>query len=180
MARRQGFTRGARRKTQWAGMGDPAAAANLNTFVAVGAAANVILSQGFIIGGGAGVVDEQTTITRTIGMLGARIAAETAAASAQFAIGCAVFTAAAVAAGAASLPNPVTTPDFEWLYFLSAALDRGAVANDDAGGVATLMMPIDVKSQRIVNATETIVWVARSDVANVELAINGRYLVKLT
>ena len=132
-----------------------------------------------ISGGAAGILDEETTITRMIGMLSARPNGETASQEVAFAIGCAVFSSVAVAAGATSLPSPVSYPDFEWLFWFGGNLRRSATASDDAG-LCTLRVPFDVSGQRIVRSEFTPVWIAESDTGSLQIAVNGRYLVKLS
>ena len=104
MAHRQ-FARAMRRKTQWAGMGDKAGAANIPATEILAAGTAEIISQALIIANAAGVVDEETTITRTIGTFTARMGTATATAGAGIAVGCGVFTNQAVAAGVGSLPD---------------------------------------------------------------------------
>ncbi len=116
MAHRQ-FARAMRRKTQWAGFGDQGASAVLPTLQTVASGASVILSQGFVIGGSVGVLDEETTITRTIGRVTVVLNADTALSAGTYAVGLGVFRNQAVTAGVASLASLEDNPDFEWLYY---------------------------------------------------------------
>ena len=169
----------ARRKTQWAGFGSVAGAATLPIFVSAGSGSVVILSTGAIIGGAAGFVEEEVTFTRTIGMFSAEISSSVAGTQASFALGCAIARAEAISAGVASLPDPESSPDFEWLYYFSGAIRRGGIT-DDPAGIATIHMPFDVKGQRIVRAGSSVVWLLAARTATVIGQVSGRYLAKLT
>ena len=173
------FARAVRRKTQWAGMGSQAGTAAIPDMITIAAGATALLSIGFVIRGALGIIDEETTVTRTIGMLRARIDLGTADLQAKYAMGCAVVTQEALAAGVASLPDPATAGDFEWLYYSTGQLQRGLTANDE-NGLATVAVPFDVRGQRIVRAGQNIAWWCSAVDAAVQIGVAGRYLVKLT
>ncbi len=168
------FARAVRRKTQWAGSLDAAGASIFPSEVAVGGA---ILAQGFLIAGSSGVVDEETTITRTIGRITAQLDGVTVS-SGEYGIGCIVARNEAVTAGVASLASPETDPDAEWLYYTTGHFDR-PVASDDTG-IATASFNFDVRGQRIVRAGSTVVWIGAARGATINVSVNPRYLLKLT
>ncbi len=175
------FTRSMRRKTQWGGLGDSAAAANLPQPVDLVAGTPVIISTGIITTGGAGIFDEEFTITRTIVSVMAALRNATINVEATVAIGCAVARNEAIAAGVASLPSPEDDPDFEWLYYGVFPLANGPqTANVGADKMAGWQVNVDVHGQRIVRTGQTIVWLAESQGNNCQAGVAGRYLIKLT
>ena len=171
------FTRGSRRKTQWAGFASSSATAVYPGEVVLASGVAGIVSQGFILSGGVGLLDEETTITRTIGIVSAQLDG-TGAGAGEFGIGAIVARNEAVVAGVASLANPETDPDAEWLYYFTGHLERQVTS--EPAGIATMLMPFDVRGQRIVRAGSTVVWIASVRGATMNLSVNGRYLVKLT
>ena len=80
-------------------------------------------------------------------------------------MGIAIVTALAAAAGAASLPGPLTNGDFPWLWHATRGgrfLEGQTAATDGAlaGGVANLQLfdfPCDSKAMRKLNAEEELV-----------------------
>ena len=177
MARPQ-FARGPRRKTQWFGFGNSAGAATIPQMVSLTAGTPAIISNGMVAGGTTGLIDDEGTITRMIGHVGALMNVATAVVQASFAIGLAVARQEAVTAGVASLPSPEDDPDFEWLYYSIGFL---ANSNDttQSSPINGLHLPFDVRGQRIVRTGQTTVWLAESQENNVRVGVGGRYLVKL-
>jgi len=177
MARARGH--GSRRKTQWAGLGDAAGAASIPAPQALTVGTPAIVSFNAIVGGAAGLLDEEVTITRTVGMITCAMNVDTAVAEAGVAVGCAVARSEAITAGVASLPSPEDDPDFEWLFYASFALVNPQNALRD-GPASAIHIPFDVKGQRIMRAGQSVVWIAETNESGVVLSANGRYLVKLT
>ena len=177
MARQQ-FARGTRRKTQWAGMGDAAGAANLPAWTALTAGTPAIVSNNLIVGGAAGVFDEEMTVTRTIGRVNATLQGLGTAVRGQVAFGLGVFRVEAAAAGVGSLPDPELRPDFEWLYYKVLAVDLNTI--NLPVDLSTAFSDFDVKSQRIVRSGEVLLWLAVSQDFNPRVTVGGRYLIKLT
>jgi len=173
------FTRAMRRKTQWAGFGDAAGAANLPSFLGLTAGTARILSTGAIIGNAAGFVEEEVTITRTIGRFTFGIDSETAEAVAGIAVGLAVVRNEAAAAGVGSLPSPEDDPDFEWLYYTVVHVLNPVNALQD-GPTSSGSVDFDVRGQRILRSGQTLVWIAEANDTNCRAAVGGRYLAKLT
>ncbi len=170
---------GPRRLTQWGGFGhQDGATVQRSTMVTVASGSVGILSSGIIVGGAYGFLDERVTITRMIGLFVARVQTDTAALAAQYAVGCAKATAQAIAAGTASLADPENEPDFEWLYYQAGNLRRSGTANND-NGLTTVQMPFDVRSQRILQAADNVVWLLAARCQSVEAGVGGRYLAKL-
>jgi len=175
------FTRGMRRKTQWGGFGNSAGLAVLPEFVALTAGTPAILSSGIVISGGVGLLDEESTVTRTIGQFAAILNSATAALDGSVAVGCVVSRDEAVIAGVASLPSPEDDPDAEWLYYGVFGLHNPIASGlEGAMSLQTVRADFDVRSQRIVRVGSTVVWIAESESVNVDVLIGGRYLVKLT
>ncbi len=173
------FARVMRRKTQWGGFGNAAAGATIPTPAALTAGTPQIISTGIIIAGAAGIVDEEFTITRTIGAVMVAHGENTANLAGSWAVGCVIARNEAVNAGVASLPSPEDDPDAEWLYYAQGSVQNPNNALRD-GPTSGRFVDFDVRGQRIVRAGSTIVWIAESQVANVTVGVNGRFLVKLT
>ena len=138
------FARAMRRKTQWAGYGAAGGGATLPILVSVAGGATAILSQAFIIAGAAGVVDEETTVTRMIGRVTATMGVDTAILSTTFAIGCLVVRNEALAAGVGSMASPVSDPDAEWLYYTTGLIQNPQNVLRD-GPIASLSFDFDVR-----------------------------------
>jgi len=173
------FSRGPRRKTQWAGFGDNAGAATLPDPVTINAGNSAILSYNMIVAGGAGLVDEEVTICRVVGRATAHVNFETANSSAAFAMGLAVVRNEALAAGTGSMPDPETDPDFEWLYYHVGQLYTPGNTNRD-GPLSGYTWQFDVRGMRVVRAGQTVVWIGEAETNACWMGVGGRYLCKLT
>ncbi len=173
------YARGARRKTQWAGFGNSGGAATMPFPTSVTALSTVVISANAIVAGSAGIIDEEFTVTRTIGWFTMAINSDTALERCGVRIGCAVVRNEVLSAGVASMPDLVHDPDFEWLYFGGAGLINPQNAERD-GNLSMIRQEFDVRGQRIVRAGQTLAWVAESINANSVVGVDGRYLVKLT
>ncbi len=179
MARTFSRGRGPRRKTQWAGFGDLAGAANLPVPLALTAGTPVILSFNMVLTGAVGLVDEEVTITRMIGQMLAFLRTDTASAMASVAVGCAIVRNETITAGVASLPSPEDDPDFEWLYYAVVPL-LNPLSITGASVPRGSRVSFDVRGQRIVRAGQTPVWLAESQGEAAFCGVGGRYLSKLT
>jgi len=174
------FTRGGpRRKTSWGGFGNSAAAASLPGLISLTSGAPTIISTAIIVEGAAGFIAEEVTITRTIGMVTAKMGVATSGVVASIAVGLAVARNEAIAAGTASLPSPEDDPDFEWLYYAVFQLSNPVNALQD-GPISAVQFPFDVRGQRILRRGETVVWIAESQTNDCFCGVGGRYLVKLS
>ncbi len=173
------FTSRSRRKTQWAGFGNAVGAVTLPVATTVAANTTVIISQALVVAGGTGLVDEEVTVTRMIGTIHASLGVDTAVTSSSLAIGCVIARNEAIAAGVASLPGPEGDPDAEWLYYGSVILRNPQNALRD-GPASSMIMPFDVRGQRIIRAGSGIVWLASSRGQVMAAGVIGRALVKLT
>ena len=174
------FARSMRRKTQWAGLGNQTGAAVLPTVRILTVATPLIISQGMIIGGAAGFVEEEVTITRTIANLQLGCGTATAGDSCTIAVGCGVFTQEAIAAGVNSLPSPEDRPDFEWLYYGVWTLQNGITSQVGQGDSTWAQVAVDVRGQRVVRSGLSVAWIAESQANDGFAGVGGRYLAKLT
>ena len=173
------FRSGPRRKTQWAGFGSNTGTAVLPQVLDLSTGTALILSSGMIVGGSAGLVDEEVTITRTLPSIFAGVRVATAEEAATIAIGCGVFRSEAVAAGVGSLPSPEDDPDFEWLYYGVFPLSNAIGAQSEGSEWNVWKTMPDVRGQRVVRSGYTVAWLAESQNANAMAGVGGRYLVKL-
>jgi len=147
--------------------------------VTIAAGGTSLLAQGFFIAGGAGIVDEETTITRTIGQFAAQLDLGTAGLQARYGIGMVVARNEAIAAGTGSLPSALSDQDAEWLYYATGSLERGTAA-DTFAGPEFLKKDFDVRGQRIVRAGSSVVWICAVEGAAITVSVHPRYLLKLT
>jgi len=173
------YARVMRRKVQWAGFGSASGTAALPRLGAMAAGTPIILSQGSVLGGALGFLDEEVTITRMIGQLTVGLNVDTALADATVAVGCLVVRNEALVAGVVSLPSPEDDPDSEWLYYVSTILVNPQSALRD-GPTSSIVIAFDVRSQRILRAGWSVVWLAESEGNNAIAGVTGRYLAKLT
>ncbi len=174
------FSRGSRRKTEWAGFGNSVGAAALPTPVSVlTSAPRAILSLNVIVGGGLGFLDQEVTITRMIGQLMIAMNTSVAEAQASWAVGCIVERNEAAAAGIGSMPSPEDDPNSEWLFYASGSLINPDNALKD-GPTSSRFVDFDVRGQRIMRSGETLVWIGHAETSNLIMGVNGRLLVKLT
>ncbi len=174
------FARSMRRKTQWGGFGNQTGAAVLPTVRDLAVATPLIISQAIIVGGAAGFIEEEVTITRTIANIQIGVGVATAEASATVAIGCGVFRQEAIAAGVGSLPSPEDDPDFEWLYYGVWTLKNGVTSQVGFGLSSWQQIALDVRGQRILRSGQSVAWIAESQANDAFAGVGGRYLVKLT
>ncbi len=168
-----------RRKVQWGGFGHDDGTVDLPQPIAIAAGASAILSSNVIVAGSVGFIDEEVTITRTIGRVTFMTNNVSASSQAAWALGCLVARNEAIAAGLASLPNPEANPDAEWLYWASGSVINGTDVLRDAV-TSSGAFNFDVKGQRKMSRGETVVWIGHVEIAGCILGVNGRYLVKLT
>jgi len=173
------FARAMRRKTQWAGFGAAAATPTLPIMVSLTAGTPAIISTGGVIAGVFGFLDEEVTLTRTIGTISAFMRVNTAVTFATVAVGCIVVRGEAEAAGVAALPSPEDDPDAEWLYYDVFHIGNPQNALRD-GPLSAVSRRFDVRGQRIVRAGSNVLWIAESETTDVSVGVAGRYLAKFT
>ena len=167
-----------RRKTEWFGTLNAAGANQTPLPIGTGSGVTTVLAQGLAQQAGSGASDQEVTITRTIGNIYAALDGTGAAATGGgFAIGCLVVRAEALAAGVASMPNPESDPDVEWLYYTNGMLAREAADTIPDSGLFRLHF--DVRGQRIIRSGSTIVWLGSARAVALNLGVSCRYLVKL-
>jgi len=177
MARR--FTRpriaaGPRRQTNWIGSADQGL-----TTIAAGAKQ---LNQSFAPDGGAGVVAAPLTITRTVGQITATTVANPGADGQVIgAVGFCVVTDLAIAAGAGSIPGPITNQDWDGWF-----VHRFFFVNYEVETVVgTLMLgatvEFDSKAQRKIldQAYGVAVMVENSGAISIRVLPQFRMLMKL-
>ena len=173
------FARVMRRKTQWYGFGDAAGNAVVPDLTIAASGVVAIMSEGFIANAGTGLSDEEGTITRMIGTLFVQVLVDTVSVDAGYAIGCVIARDEAIAAGVASLPDPESEPDAEWLYWTSGRLINPDTL-DKASNISHTKIDFDVRGQRVARKGSRPVWLVAGRTNTVEASVAGRYLVKLT
>ncbi len=160
---RRPFVRGKQRASTWLGPADQG-------FVGVGANLSVI-QQSFSF-------EEDFTIARTRGILSIGLAAHTADVDAVGAMGIAIVSDQAFAAGAGSIPGPWTDANWDgWFVWQPIAYHFEFVTG--AGfDVISQQYEVDSKAMRKVTANETAVVMVESQAAAFEAAFAFRMLVK--
>ncbi len=104
---------------------------------------------------------EAQTILRTLGdYIITPSQAPTAGDVAIVAVGLAVISSDAFAAGVTAVPDPVGEPQYPWLFWASHLMFFGGTSVDPAGPAAAVRGKVDVKSMRKVKPRESLVWVA--------------------
>ncbi len=137
-----------------------------------------MLSQGMIVGGSAGLLDEEVTITRMIGRVTAVLDVTTALAESTIRFGCLVARSEAVASGVAALPSVEDDPDSEWLYLGGMALRSPNNVLVD-GPLSGQHVDFDVRGQRVVKTSMLPVWLCEVNGVACDVQVDGRYLAKL-
>ena len=169
MARARGFVRGRThgpgRLTQWIGPAD-------QNFVNVATGATAII--------GSISFEGAQTVVRNRGLLYITPQAFSADVTVVGAVGMAVVSTEAFAAGAASIPSPYRDADWGgWLlwqpyaYFLNFGTDVGSREG-------TRQYTLDSKSMRKITPNETLVLMAESQVGAVSIGMTIRTLIKLS
>ena len=157
--------RGARRLTQWIG---PAP----QGYVSVATTAAVIILSGDFV--------EALTVVRNRGFLSIIPEASSSDAEITGAVGIGVVSTDAKTTGIASVPTPFTNGDWGgWLYWQAFAF---TLDFSDATGKQYLnwSMEVDSKAMRKVQANESLVTVAESEVGAFQISMPLRTLVKLS
>ena len=173
MGRSRSFVRGARaishvRQTEWGGSADISAF----TTLAAGAA---VLDQSL-------TTDDPETIVRTRGVIWVKSDQESAEENPFGAMGIAIVSDQAAAAGVASVPTPITEIDSDlWMVYVpwaTSVWDTGGAALTAVNGFA---YEFDSKAMRKISADETVVVVVEnaSSANGVKFAINFRMLFKV-
>ena len=176
--------RSQRRKTSW------------NTGPASGATGNELVITGTgktLFPAGAAVLVEGVTLVRTRGEMLFLLTTSTATPGGfHGAVGLAVVTDQAFAAGVASIPGPIGEDDWDgWFYhrFFSVLgagpIDSGVAADIDQvnGTTASLRIEVDSKAMRKLSVGQTLVAVLETvevGTASMSIFFNCRMLVKLS
>ncbi len=167
MARRlhRSFSPGKQRLTQW--IGPPA-----QGFVTVATTAAVLVDSGSF--------EEPLTLMRTRGMVSIRPTSTAATGDFVGAIGMAVVSTEASAAGVASMPEPYTDADWGgWFVWRSFAY-AWDVTTDIGRAISSWNMEIDSKAMRKIAPNETVVTIAESFSGAFAIFDGTRFLVKLS
>ncbi len=159
-------SRGPRRQTDWANSAD-------QSYVVVATNANVIHQSFPILSG------EKWTIVRTRGELSVIPTDPSVNVKIVGALGMCIVSDQAFAAGAGSIPGPITNGDwdgwFVWVPFHSN-LD---ITTDIGRVLAQVNVPFDSKAMRKVTDGDTVVVMVESQVGALSIAATFRMLFKL-
>jgi len=77
-------------------------------------------------------------------------------------MGLGVFATDAVAAGAASMPDPANEPEFPWMMWDQFALKAELAAGEEALGSSVIRRSYDIKSMRKIRPGQTLTWVVQT------------------
>ena len=155
---RRQFRSGPRRQTEWIGSADSTGVQALGPSVAV-------LDQTFLPG-------LTQTIVRTRGLL--YVQSDQVAGDEEFfgAMGAAVVSRPAAAAGVASLPTPITEEDSDFWFihqFFAAGYDGTA-----GGGMKGRVFEFDSKAKRKINTDDAVVFLLE----NADATFGAQYILK--
>jgi len=157
---------GSRRVTQWIGPADQG-------YVSVASGgATLIASTSF---------EDSTTVVRTRGHTSIQPGSFAADLNVIGAVGMAIVSAEALAAGITSIPEPFNDADWGgWLVWRSFSLhlDVATAAGFDSN--AALEFELDSKAMRKITPNEALVIVAESQAGAFDISTPWRVLVKLT
>ena len=111
-------------------------------------------------GGGAISFTEATTVLRMLGSyIVVPINAPVVGESGTLAVGIAVISSDAFAAGGAALPDPIGEPEYPWLYWGSHQFFYSSVSLDPSSAGATLRHRFDIRSMRKIKPRESLAMV---------------------
>ncbi len=128
----------------------------------------------------AALLDASVTIVRSRGLLRVQPQTLTAGIEVNGAVGACVVTDQAFAAGAASIPGPWTNADWDGWFIWQEYSMRWDQATDVGRQIASIQYEIDSKAMRKVQANETVVLMAESQVGLIEAFFAPRMLFKLS
>jgi len=167
-------SRGARRKVGWSF--GPSSGTN-------GSAQAISASGAVIFGTAAAAQNDGLTVVRLRGVFAARITASSGASAGFFgAIGIAKATAAAIAAGVASVPTPMTEGGWDgWLYhhFIHVFAQSATLGDSDQ---EVLRLIVDSKAMRKLSIDESLygaLEVTEVGTASMDVNFDSRVLTKL-
>ena len=162
---RQGFVRSVKRKSNWIESAD-------QSFVAVGGGASVIHQSIVALDG--------ETIVRTRGILLVGPDVFTADTNVIGAIGFAVVSEQAAAAGAASIPGPFSNGAWDgWFHHEFYCYRMEFIDGSGVLSPATVQVPFDSKAMRKTEANDRIVVMVESQASAALVGIYFRMLFKL-
>jgi len=167
MHRRNFSSRGghsARRKSDWVKSADQG-------FVAVAAGASV-MNQSFIPADG-------ETVVRTRGIIAVKVNSTVADANVVGAIGFAVVSEQAAAAGAASIPGPYSNADWDGWFVHEFWSHRFEFIDGTGFGLITQIIDLDSKAMRKLSAGDRVVVMTESQAVAADVSVQFRMLLKL-
>ncbi len=167
---RRPIARGKARKTTWIGTADQG-------YVAIGANANVI-HQSLILDTSA--IVPSSTLVRSRGVISIQPNVYSADLDVVGAVGMRFVSDSAFAVGATAIPGPISANfDDAWFVFEPFAF-RYDVTTDVGRLLASVQIMYDSKAMRKTADGETLVVMVESQAAAFDIAINGRFLFKLS
>ncbi len=116
-------------------------------------------------GGGLDFTEAQTVLR----MLGEYILVPTSIPTAgdhgTYTVGIGIVSSDAFALGSTAMPDPITEPDFPWLYWASHDVLSRTAEQDPSSPGAALRHSFDIRSMRKVKPRETLVFVGQWSIA---------------
>ena len=79
--------------------------------------------------------------------------------------GLGIVSTDAFAAGAGSVPDPASEPEFPWLWWYSQALRSELASAENVWGVSAQFVEMDTKAMRKVKPGESLIWVVETSAA---------------
>jgi len=76
--------------------------------------------------------------------------------------GLGIVSTDAVAAGAASMPDPADEPEYPWLWWGDMDLASNLAAGVNAWGISAQQLEVDTKAMRRIKPGQSLVWIVQS------------------
>ena len=133
--------------------------------------------------GALGVATSGATLVRTRGQLMFHMDTGAAFDAITVAVGLGIFSSDAFAAGAASLPGPITDVDYDWIYHRVALLESFSATESDASIQQNLQIELDSKAMRKMKPSQTMGFVFEGSIVagapTFDFSVAARQLFKL-
>ncbi len=132
------------------------------------------------LAGGSLAFAAPATILRVRGMVMVNQDGATDGATQFVTMGLGIVSTDAVAAGAASLPDPGDEPEYPWLYWLSVPLRSAIISGSTVGDIASsARIELDTKAMRRVKPGQSLVMVYQTTTASAVDINQGQLCVLL-
>ena len=124
------------------------------------------------------------TLIRTRGNLSLHLDPTAIGDATQVGVGLGLYTSDAFAAGAASMPGPLTEVDYDWIFHTVLVLGPSFTATEDGTNILhNLWVEVDSKAMRKLKPNQVLGWIVEgaflAGSGVVDIGISARHLFKL-